>query len=48
MRLGGTPAFLKWPNICRVVVLEGLSEAATWTAWYSDLSLRTVVILAVT
>lgn len=31
-RFGGTPAFLKWPSICLVVVLAGLSEAATCTA----------------
>lgn len=47
-RFGGTPAFLKWPSICFVVVLVGLSEAATCTAWYSELSFFTVVILAVT
>lgn len=38
----------KWPSICLVVFFKGLSEAATWTAWYSDWSSRTVLMFAVT
>lgn len=48
MYFAGTPALLKCPNIWFVVVLSGLSDAATCTAWYSDWSLRTDLILAVT
>lgn len=48
IRLGGTPALEKWPSICLVVFFKGLSDAATWTAWYSDWSSRTVLMFAVT
>lgn len=48
MRLGATPAFLKWPSICLVTFFGDLSEAATCTAWYSDWSARTVRTFAVT
>ena len=48
MYLEGTPDFSKWPRIAFVVVLSGLSDAATCTAWYSVLSWRTVFTFAVT